>query len=139
MIHDKLLQFSRDQALTATAASTDYIDLSADRDIGAGRPMWLIVFSKAAPDGTSPTLAISIETDDNPSFASASTLVTHPTIAGASFPVGTRVVIPMPFANERYLRVKYTLAGDDPEFTVDAFLTDQAPYVHHAYPDASQV
>lgn len=136
MYIDKRLQVSTDQALTATAASTDHIDLGADRDIGKGEPMWLVVLSKAAPGGTTPTFAISIETDDNASFSSAATLVTHPTLSAAQFAVGTRVVIPMPHTNERYLRVKYTLGGTDPTGTVDAFFTNQEPPGWIAYPDA---
>ena len=136
MINDKTLQFSADQALTATAASTDHLDLVQDRDIGPGTPLWLVIVSKAAPGGTSPTIAISIETDDNSGFSSAATLTTHPTIAGANFGLGTMVVIPWPFENERYNRVKYTLGGTSPTFTVDAFLTNQPPPNWKAYPDA---
>ena len=139
MIIDKALQFSADQALTATASSTDYLDLGADRDIGVGNPKYIVVTSKAAPGGTSPTIAISIETDDNSSFSSATTLLTHATIAGAAFASGTRAVIPVPFTNERYMRLKYTLGGSSPTFTVDADITSEHPPVHQAYPDASLV
>jgi len=74
MIFDKQLQLSADQVVAATGYSTDYIDFGADRDVGAGRPMWLVVFSKAAPDGTSPTITISIETDSASGFGTAKTL-----------------------------------------------------------------
>ena len=136
MIFDKTLQFSTDQALTATAASTDHLDLGSDRDVGPGTPLWLVVVSKVAPGGTSPTIAISVETDDNSSFSSAATPLAGPTIAGASFGVGVMAVIPWPFTNERYNRVKYTLGGTSPTFTVDAFLTNQPPPNWSAYPDA---
>lgn len=138
MIFDKTLQFSADQALTGTSlvASTDHLDLGQDRDIGPGSPLWLVVISKAAPGGTSPTLSIKIQTDDNSSFSSAADLVTHPTIAGANFGVGTMVVIPWPFENERYNRVAFTPGGTSPTFTVDAFLTNQPPPNWKAYPDA---
>lgn len=136
MIFDKNLQFSADQALTATAASTDYLDLGSDRDIGPGTPLWLVVVSKAAPGGTSPTIAVSIETDDNSSFSSAATLATHTTVAGASFGLGEKIVMPWPFTNERYNRVKFTLGGTSPTFTVDAFVTSQPPPNWQALPDA---
>lgn len=135
MINDKTLQFSADQALTATAASTDYLDLAQDRDIGPGTPLWLIVLSKVAAGGTSPTIAISIETDDNSSFSSATTLLTDATRAGADFGAGAMAVIPWPRTNERYNRVKYTLGGTSPTFTLDAFLTSQPPPNWQAYPD----
>jgi hypothetical protein len=139
MISDKTLQLSTDQALTATAASADFIDLGSDRDVGPGEPLWLVVQSKAAPTGTSPTIAISIETDDNDSFSSAATLVSMPAITGANFAVGTRVVIPFPYENERYVRAKFTLGGTSPTFSIDAFVTNQHPPKHVAYPDAAIV
>lgn len=136
MIIDSLLAFSDSQSLTATAASTNSIDLSSDRDIGPGEPLWLVVTSEAAPGGTSPTLAISIETDDNSSFSSATTLATHTTLAAADFGAGTKVVIPWPMTNERYCRVKYTCGGTSPTFTVSAWLTSQEPTSWVAQPDA---
>jgi hypothetical protein len=139
MIEDKALMVSTDQALTATAASTDYIDFGSDRDVGVHPTKYLVVTSKAAPGGTSPTIVISIETDDNASFSSASTIATTATLAAAAFASGTRVVLPLPFANERYMRAKYTLGGTSPTFTVDAVVTSQHPPVHIAYPDAAIV
>lgn len=136
MIIDSLTQVSSSQALTATAASTDVIDLGSDRDIGPGKPMWLVVASEVAPGGTSPTIVISVETDDNSSFSSATTIYTHPSIAGAAFAAGTKVVIPFPWANERYVRAQYTLGGTSPTFTVSAFLTDQEPPSWTSLPDA---
>lgn len=137
MIYDKHLQFSDSQALTATAASTNHLDLGSNRDIGPGTPMWLVVQSRAAPGGTSPTIAISIETDDNAGFSSASTIYTHPTITGANFASGTRVVIPWPFENEQHNQIKFTLGGTSPTFTVDAWLTSQEPPNWQALPDGN--
>lgn len=136
MIYEKNLQFSDSQALTATAASSDHLDLSQDRDIGPGTPLWLVVISRVAPGGTNPTISISIETDDNPSFSSPVALVAGPAVAGASFPAGGRIVMPFPHTNERYVRAKYTLGGTDPTFTIDAFLTSQEPPNWQALPDA---
>ena len=136
MISDKNLHLSDAQALTATAVSTDHMNLGSDIDIGPGSPLWLVVQSGAAPGGTSPTITISIETDDNSSFSSATTIYTHTTIAGANFALGKRVVIPMPFENEQYMRVRYTLGGTSPTFTVSAHLTAHEPPNWKAYPDA---
>ena len=52
MILDSLLKFSDAQALTATADSTNVIDLSNDRDIGIGEPMALVVTVGVAADFT---------------------------------------------------------------------------------------
>lgn len=135
MFIDKRLQVSSQQALTATAASTDVVDLgSASRNVGAGDPIWLVVLARVALAGTSPTLAVAIQTDDNSAFSSAATLETSQTYT--ALPVGSMIVLPMPFTNERYVRANYTLGGTTPTATVDAFFTNQDPTSWIAAPDA---
>ena len=134
MIIDKRLQVSSAQALTATAASTDVIDLGAAAAIGPGEPLWLVVVARVALAGTSPTLAIAIQTDDNSGFSSATSLVSSQTLTALA--AGAKVVLPMPFTNERYLRANFTLGGTTPTCTVDAFFTNQDPTSWVAMPDA---
>lgn len=138
MIFDKRLQVSADQALSGTSAtaSTDVIDLGSDRDIGPGEPMWCVLVFKAAPGGTSPTLALKIQTDDNSGFSSASDLFTSPTLTAAQMAAGTQHVFPMTMTNERYLRASTTMGGTSPTSTVDIFFTNQHPRNWAAYPDA---
>ena len=136
MIIDSRLQVSDQQALTATAASTNVIDLGSQRLIGPGDPLWWVIVARIGLGGTSPTLVPSVETDDNSGFSSAATLVTYPQLAAAGFVTGTRIVIPMTFTNEQYLRLKYTLGGTTPTATVDAFLTNQDPASWSAFADA---
>lgn len=126
MILDSLLKFSESQALTATADSTNVIDLSLDRDIGIGEPMAVFVSVEVAADFTTgdETYQFQVETDDNDSFSS-STIIADQTVAAADLAVGDKVVLPIGHANERYLQVVYTLGGTTPSVTVDAFL---APY-----------
>ncbi|HEM7801970.1 TPA: hypothetical protein U2L32_002510 [Burkholderia cenocepacia] len=131
MIIDSLLEFSRAQALTATAVSQNVIDLGSDRDIGPGRPLWLVVAFKvdAVAGGT---YQIDLQTDDAVNFPSPTVIASvSPTAPKA----GQRVVLGMPFSNERYLRLNYVLGGTGPGATVDAFLTDQDPASWQAYPD----
>ena len=127
MIIDKRLQVSSQQALTATAVSTDVVDTGAARDVGPGDQLWLCVAVRVAPGGTSPTLAIGISTDDNSGFSSETVLFTGPTLAAAAFPLGARFAYPVPFGAERYLRAKYTMGGTSPTVTLDAFFTNQEP------------
>lgn len=136
MILDANLQFSDAQALTATAASTNSIDLKQDRDVGVGKPLWLVIQSQAAPGGTSPTIAISLETDDNSSFSSAVVAATSPALTAAEFASGTIYAMPWPRENERHNRLKYTLGGTLPTFTVSAFLTSEPPPAWRALPAA---
>ena len=137
MIVDANLQFSDAQSLTATAASTNSIDLKQDRDIGVGYPMWLVVQSLAAPGGTTPTIAISLETDDSSSYLSVVTAAASPTLSAAQFALGTIYAMPWPRSNERHNRLKYTLGGTSPTFTVTAFLTSEPPPGWQALPAAN--
>jgi len=123
MILDSLLKFSDAQALTATADSTNVIDLSVDRDIGIGEPMALVVTVGVAADFTTgdETYQFQLETDDNAGMTS-STIIGDVTVAAADLTVGDKVVIPLGHSNERYLQVVYTLGGTTPSITVDAFL-----------------
>ncbi|MCA7962505.1 hypothetical protein LGM54_06005 [Burkholderia cenocepacia] len=136
MYIDSLLEFSRAQALSASGASTNIIDLGSDRDIGPGRPLWVVIAVQVAADNTTgdETYSVALQTDDNAAFSSPTTIATVAP-AAASLPAGARLVIGMPFANERYLRLNYTLGGTTPSVTLNAFLTDQDPSSWQAYPD----
>lgn len=123
MILDSLLKFSDAQALTATADSTNVIDLSNDRDIGKGEPMALVVTVGVAADLTTgdETYQFQLETDDNAAFSSA-TVIGDVTVAAANLAAGDKVVIPLGHSNERYLQARYVLGGTSPSVTVDAYL-----------------
>lgn len=123
MYVDNELQFSDAQALTATADSTNYIDLSNDRNIGRGEPMGLVITVGVAADvaDADETYQFQLETDDNTSFSS-STIIGDATIDGALLTAGSVHVIPLGQDNEQYLQVVYTLGGTTPSVTVDAFL-----------------
>lgn len=136
MIIDKRLQVSSLQALTATAPSTDVIDLGSLRLIGPGEPLWWVVAARVGLAGTTPTLDIAVQTDDASNFPSAATLLSYPQLAAAGFVTGTRIIIPMPFVNERFLRLNYTMGGTTPTATVDAWLTNQDPQTWMSLPDA---
>ena len=123
MILDSLLKFSDAQALTATADSTNVIDLSNDRDIGKGEPMALVVTVGVAADFTTgdETYQFQLETDDNAAFSSAIGFG-DVTLAAAKLASGDKVVIPLGKTNERDLQARYVLSGTSPSVTVDAYL-----------------
>ena len=133
MINDKRLQVSADQAFTATAASTDSVDLGSDRDIGPGEPIWMVAACKVALAGTSPTLTVSIETDDNSAFSSPTTIASSRQYTALA--AGELIVVALPFANERHLRGKGTLGGISPTVTLDIWFTNQDPRSWAAQPD----
>lgn len=124
MFLDKQQQFSDAQALTATAVSTNVIDLGVDRDIGKGEPMAIVVTVGVAADFTSAneTYQFVVQTDNDEAFGSITTHVQTAAINGDELTAGSKVVIPLGHTNERYLRMNYVLAGTTPSVTIDAYL-----------------
>ena len=118
MITDKDLLVSTDQAITASAGSTDYIDLSVARDVGAGEPLELfarVTEDFAAADGkTLTSVAVSVQADDAADFSGASALYSGAAIATASLKAGYYFALPPlpPGTSKRYLRLYYTMVGD---------------------------
>ncbi len=112
MMYDKHLTFGTDQAVTATAASTDIVDLGVVRDIGNGEPLELVVLcTEAATAAGAATVTFTFETDDNSGFSSAATLAATTAIGKASLTAGTEVLrVKVPLGVERYLRMNYTVA-----------------------------
>lgn len=126
MIRDQLLMFSDAQVLTATAVSTNVIDLgplggapSANliRDIGAGEVMWLVISSPTVLDSAAEgaTLVITLESDDNaaqssPTVHYTSGTLTEATVSAAGWELLVRVP---PSAYQRYLAVRYTVAVEN--------------------------
>lgn len=129
MYNDALLQFSDAQALTATAASTNGIDTAAgvwvqNGQINVGEPMAILIAPTVSADATTgdETYAVSVQTDDNSSFSSPTTLATF-TITAANLAVGKLSWFGLPMGPyERYIRLNYTLGGTTPTVTLDAFM-----------------
>jgi len=136
MYVDKLLKLSDAQALTATADSTNVIDLSNDRDIGKGQAMAFVVSVGVAADFTTTdeTYTFQLETDDNASMTS-STIVAGGAVLATALTAGSVHAFPISSSNERYLQGVYTLAGTTPTVTVDTWvapLCDVDQYVTYA-------
>lgn len=127
MIFSRALQFSDGQAIVATAASTNNIDLGKTgtvygaaspivRELGYGTDVEMFVGVTQAFNNLT-SLTISVEIDDNAAFASATTVWTSPAYPLADLAIGKRYLLPdrlMAGINERYLRLKYTVAGTAP-------------------------
>ncbi|RJT42004.1 hypothetical protein D3227_04820 [Mesorhizobium waimense] len=119
MIFDQQTLLSDAQAITATAASTNIIDLGPinagfARDIGKGKPIPLRVQVVEAFNNLT-SLAVALQTDDNAGFASAKTVWTT-TVVLADLILG-KVIIPefIPRGtDERYMRLNYTVTGTAP-------------------------
>lgn len=132
-ILDRQNQFSAEQAVTATAISTDVIDLGDDvttRNIGGNQPVFLVLQTIAAATdvGSDATLAITLESDSTANLATSATVhYSTGAMAFATFSpaLTTLAVVPLPFGQyERYVGVRYTVAsGPLTAGTFNAFLT----------------
>lgn len=139
---DAFQLFSDAQALTAAAASTNLIDLQAVRNIGVGENLYvvLIVDTALTDSGSNSTVTVDLQTDDSSSFGSAATGQTLFTIAAVAA-AGTKYIarIQPGGANERYIRLYYTMnSGDLSAGAVTAFITHDVD-AYSAYPDGITV
>lgn len=146
MIIDDFNTFSRLQAITATAASADTIDLgplytgNAIRNIGVGEPVYLVIRVGQAFN-TLTSLTVDVQTDDNTGFSSAAVVATTGAIPLAQLTANTQVrVLALPPGNyERYIRLNYTVTGTNPTTgTIDAFLVTDAQQ-YRSYADAQPI
>lgn len=118
MIFDQQTLLSDAQAITATAVSTNVIDLGPIktgivRDIGKGKqiPLLIQVTEQFTAAGAG-TLTVSLQVDDNEAFSSAKTVWTSPALALATLKPGF-IVIPEYIprgTDERYMRLNYVVA-----------------------------
>jgi hypothetical protein len=111
MYIDRQNLFGQNQALTTSAASTDYIDLGAARDIGNGQALEILVLcTEAVTAAGAATVTVALQSDDNPSFSSPANLVLSDAIPKASLVAGTQVLrVSVPYGTERYLRLFFTV------------------------------
>ncbi len=128
MYVDALLLFSDAQAITAAAASTSSIDLSAVLDAGTGEDLYVVVTCDVAmTDGSSDsTLAVAIEGDSTTTFTPdyTRTLFTFSALSAA----GTVKIAKLSpgDVNLRYLQLMYTPAnGNLTTGSFTAFITSQ--------------
>lgn len=139
MILDAQLQFSDSQALTATALSTNVVDLGAvDRNVMVGEPMAVVFNVEVAADQTTGdedyTFAVEVGSDAGittarkllGSRAFESGTPDAPAENADLLVAGFKFLIALPPGGldeaERYIAVRYTLAGTSPTVTVSAHL-----------------
>lgn len=122
-MRDAFAEFSNAQAITVTAASTNYINLgtpntppgspaATKRDIGGGNTQAIdIEVVEAFAALTS--LQVDVEVDDNSAFTSPKVVATTGAIPVADLVVGKRLPISMipPGADEQFMRLNYTVVG----------------------------
>lgn len=129
MITDALLRLSEDQAVTASAYSTNTIDLGQEdtvgsstvtrtRDVGEGRELYM-VFTVTETFATLTSLAFEIVQSANANLSSHTTLASTGAIAtpATNLTAGKQFVLKIPpqIASQgvRYLGARYTVAGSN--------------------------
>lgn len=118
--------FSSDQAITATAVSTNVLDLGApgtvlgapaaiSRDIAKGNPVPILIQVTEDFDNLT-SLSVAVQTDSTDAFASATTVLTSPAVLLASLVAGYKfAIIWLPLGiTEQYVRLNYTVVGTAP-------------------------
>lgn len=117
MLLDAFLQVSDEQAITATAVSTNSVDLGVSRDIGEGEQLFLIVTIDEAFN-TLTSLDLEIITDDAATLASSPVAIESKNVLLANLTLGAKFIVPVPpqigSKGERYLGARYTVTGSNP-------------------------
>jgi hypothetical protein len=126
MFMDALLMLSDAQALTATALSTNTIDLgnpTIKNRIGTGQPLVVAVQVDVAADFTTTdeTYEVQVISSASANLSSATILARYPLLA-SQLAVGKKFALPIPpgMPSQRYLGVNYVLAGTTPLVTLTA-------------------
>lgn len=138
MILDAQGLFSDAQAVTATAVGTNVIDLSVDRAIGSGEPLGVLFTVDVAADQTTgdEDYTFDVEYASDAAQTTARKLVgrrifesgtpTAPAEDADLLVAGFQFAIPIPptglSESERYLGIRYVVAGTTPTITVTAAL-----------------
>lgn len=125
MIFSKQLTLSDQQAITATAVSTNVIDLrpmgtvygaaaALTRDLGPGKPIPILI-QCTETFATLTSLTITIETSDATNLTSSRVHASSGAVAAASLVAGYKFpVIYLPLGPHlRYLGLRYTVGGSN--------------------------
>lgn len=125
MIFDRTLLFSNAQAITADAASTDYVDLgpvgtafghaaALRRDIGKGGNIPLLIQVTEAFNNLT-SMKVIVQVDEDPAFGSPKNLQSVELLLADLVPGrGVGITAVPPGASERYMRVFYDITGTAP-------------------------
>lgn len=132
MYIDKQNTMSAAQAITATAASTDVVDLGLG-DIGKSQDQapWLFVRTVAAFN-TLTSLNIKLQTSVDAAFTSPIDLPINLEVLLASLTANTeQIKARLPIGCKRYIRMYYTVTGSNPSTgTIDAYLVEDVQASH---------
>lgn len=127
MITDKLLRVSDSQAVTASAVSTDTIDLSVARDIGEGEALYMnFAVTEAATAAGAATVTFQVIASDAANLGSPVVIGSSDAIPKASLVVGANIPVRISpqigSLGKRYLGANYVVATGP--LTAGKFIAD---------------
>lgn len=133
MITDKYLRLSENQEVLTSAVSTNTIDLSQARDVGEGKPLYMVftVTTAFTREAGALTVTFNALIDDDAALGSPTTLASTGAIAKANLPAGAQFVLQIPpvlgSKGLRYLGASFTnsATADTGKVTVDIVETFQ--------------
>ena len=133
MITDKYLRLSEGQEVLTSAVSTNTIDLSQARDVGEGKPLYMVFTVTTAFTRAAGALTVTFNTliDDDAALGSPTTLASTGAIAKADLTAGAQFVLQIPpvlgSKGLRYLGASFTnsATADTGKVTVDIVETFQ--------------
>lgn len=141
MIIDNQLQLSSAQAVTASAASSNYLDLGSARAPGVGGELRIAVtVTAAATAAGAATVQFQLQSDSDPAFGTVKTEIETDAIPKATLAAGYQFFIPIPVGlKNRYVRLNYNV-GTGP-LTAGAFSAAivQGEQLNSPYADALSV
>lgn len=149
MITDALLQLSSAQAVTASAVSTNTIDLGTARDLGQGEDLYaLFTVDVAAAAAGAATVQFQIISSANANLSSPNVLSSTDAIPKTDLTAGRKpIAIPLSSAvlnslpiGQRYLGVQYVVGtGPLTAGSFTAAISDTDPGVGKNYPSGFSV
>lgn len=149
MLVDALLQLSNAQAVTASAVSTNTVDLGTSRDLGPGKQLFAVfsVDTTVTAAGAA-TVNFQVISSAAANLGSATVLGQTDAIGKAELTAGRKpIVVPIPSAvlnaqpiGQRYLGVNYSVAtGPLTAGAFTCYITDHDPSVGKNYPSGFTV
>lgn len=129
MVTDAMLTFSKDQAVTASALSTDVLKMEHVKDVAKGQPVYISVYLSKAFTSSANTLRVDLVAGNTATLTAASHKKLELVPATATSALGAaaegklvRFTLPEDIDDE-YVGVYYTVSGTLAGGEVSALLT----------------
>lgn len=111
MYIDKELEFSNEQAVTASAASTNHVDKGLGDAGLSERKHIAITVTEAATAAGAATVTFELQQDSDTDFGTAETVIASQAIGKADLVPGKQIFLPIPIGvDKQFIRMNYVVA-----------------------------